>query len=80
MLCKKGHHAQTCPNKKGKKGQIHTMAVESDIEDEDGVDLGFIFHHNLSVLNLNICILIDSNVDTFKNAKLLTNIHQVKKL
>ena len=78
---KKGHYAKTYPEKEAKNGEIHTEVAESDIEDEEGDELGYIYHQNLPGLNWTTCLLINSksSVDIFNNTKLLTNIHQAKK-
>ena len=77
----KGHYAKTCHENETKKGQVHTQMIELDIEDEEGDQLGYIYHQNLPGLNWNSCLLIDieSSVDIFNNSELLNDIHQAKK-
>ena len=50
-------------------------------EDEKEDELGYVYIQNLQGLDWSTCLLInsESSVDIFKNAILLTKIHQVRK-
>ena len=82
-LWKKEHYAKTCLKKNGKKSQVHTQMTGTEFNKTDTEDkLGYVYHQRLPGLDWKTCLLInsESSVDVYNNAKLLTNMHPVKKL
>ena len=65
----KGHLARTCPNKTS-NSEAHVHAeITDEINEEEGKELGYIYHQNSTGLSWKTCLLIDSksSIDIFNN-------------